>query len=191
MDGCSIPSKRPISSAAFRMLRNLPTETCVPSRKWGRWRKLLASHTAKTRWTGSPTPRAMRLHQRPEAEFGKWRVDTGRNGIVSAVPRLTGGVCERTAAERLACSLRHCTLGGWVYEATSTSRSRMQPRLRSAAEILEDFDLPKDGPHHRRLVDGFQARLPKHYLLRDRGITETGTRFGTSWRPHQIATSLF
>jgi hypothetical protein len=28
--------------------------------------------------------------------------------------------------------------------------------FRSAAEILEEFDLPKDGPHYRRLIDGFQ-----------------------------------
>jgi hypothetical protein len=28
--------------------------------------------------------------------------------------------------------------------------------FRSAAEILEEFDLPKDGPHYRRLVDGFK-----------------------------------
>ena len=28
--------------------------------------------------------------------------------------------------------------------------------FRSAAEILEEFDLPKDGPHYRRLVEGFQ-----------------------------------
>jgi hypothetical protein len=26
--------------------------------------------------------------------------------------------------------------------------------FRSAAEILEEFDLPKDGPHYRRLVEG-------------------------------------
>jgi hypothetical protein len=28
--------------------------------------------------------------------------------------------------------------------------------FRSAAEILEEFDLPKDGPHYRRLVNGFK-----------------------------------
>jgi hypothetical protein len=28
--------------------------------------------------------------------------------------------------------------------------------FRSAAEVLEEFDLPKDGPHYRRLVEGFQ-----------------------------------
>ena len=28
--------------------------------------------------------------------------------------------------------------------------------FRSAAEILEEFNLPKDGPHYRRLVDGFK-----------------------------------
>ena len=28
--------------------------------------------------------------------------------------------------------------------------------FRSAAEILDEFDLPKDGPHYRRLVEGFQ-----------------------------------
>ena len=34
-------------------------------------------------------------------------------------------------------------------------RSRLV-HFRSAAEILEEFDLPKDGPHYRRLVDGFK-----------------------------------
>jgi len=28
--------------------------------------------------------------------------------------------------------------------------------FRSAAEILQEFDLPRDGPHYRRLVDGLK-----------------------------------
>jgi len=41
----------------------------------------------------------------------------------------------------------------------STLAVKQQSRLvrfRSGAEILEIFDLPKDGPHYRRLVDGFK-----------------------------------
>lgn len=43
----------------------------------------------------------------------------------------------------------------WV----STLAVKQQSRLvtfRSGAEILEIFDLPKDGPHYKRLVDGFK-----------------------------------
>src|SRR5579863_5962 len=43
----------------------------------------------------------------------------------------------------------------WV--ATSAVRQKSKTILfRSAAEILEEFDLPRDGPHYRRLVDGFK-----------------------------------
>jgi hypothetical protein len=43
----------------------------------------------------------------------------------------------------------------WV--ATLAVRQKNKTILfRSAAEILEEFDLPRDGPHYRRLVDGFK-----------------------------------
>jgi hypothetical protein len=43
----------------------------------------------------------------------------------------------------------------WV--ATLAVRQKSKTVLfRSAAEILEEFDLPRDGPHYRRLVDGFK-----------------------------------
>ncbi|MGH9436681.1 MAG: replication protein RepA [Terriglobia bacterium] len=43
----------------------------------------------------------------------------------------------------------------WV--ATLAVRQKSKTILfRSAAEILEEFDLPRDGPHYRRLVDGFK-----------------------------------
>ena len=43
----------------------------------------------------------------------------------------------------------------WVATLAVRQRSRTVV-FRSAAEILEEFDLPKDGPHYRRLVEGFQ-----------------------------------
>jgi hypothetical protein len=43
----------------------------------------------------------------------------------------------------------------WVATLAVRQKSRMV-LFRSAAEILEEFDLPKDGPHYRRLVDGFK-----------------------------------
>lgn len=43
----------------------------------------------------------------------------------------------------------------WV--ATLAVRQKSKTILfRSAAEILEEFDLPRDGAHYRRLVDGFK-----------------------------------
>jgi hypothetical protein len=43
----------------------------------------------------------------------------------------------------------------WV--ATLAVRQKSRTVLfRSAAEVLDEFDLPKDGPHYRRLVEGFQ-----------------------------------
>jgi len=43
----------------------------------------------------------------------------------------------------------------WV--ATLAVRQKSRTILfRSGAEILEEFDLPGDGPHYRRLVDGFK-----------------------------------
>lgn len=43
----------------------------------------------------------------------------------------------------------------WV--ATLAVRQKSKTILfRSAAEILEEFDLPRDGPHYRRLVEGFK-----------------------------------
>ena len=43
----------------------------------------------------------------------------------------------------------------WV--ATLAVRQKSRTVLfRSAAEILEELNLPKDGPHYRRLVDGFK-----------------------------------
>jgi replication initiator protein len=43
----------------------------------------------------------------------------------------------------------------WVSTLAVRQKSRTV-LFRSAAEILEEFDLPKDGPHYRRLVDGFR-----------------------------------
>ena len=43
----------------------------------------------------------------------------------------------------------------WIATLAVRQKSRMV-LFRSAAEILEEFDLPKDGPHYRRLVEGFQ-----------------------------------
>jgi hypothetical protein len=43
----------------------------------------------------------------------------------------------------------------WFATLAVRQKSRMV-YFRSAAEILEEFDLPKDGPHYRRLVDGFK-----------------------------------
>jgi hypothetical protein len=44
-----------------------------------------------------------------------------------------------------------------IWVATLAVRQKTRNVVfRSAAEILEYFDLPKDGPHYRRLVEGFQ-----------------------------------
>lgn len=43
----------------------------------------------------------------------------------------------------------------WVSTLAVRQKSRMV-LFRSGAEILEEFDLPKDGPHYRRLVNGFK-----------------------------------
>lgn len=44
-----------------------------------------------------------------------------------------------------------------IWVATLAVRQKNRTiSFRSAAEILEEFDLPKDGPHYRRLVQGFQ-----------------------------------
>ena len=43
----------------------------------------------------------------------------------------------------------------WIATLAVRQKSRMV-LFRSAAEILGEFDLPKDGPHYRRLVEGFQ-----------------------------------
>jgi replication initiator protein len=43
----------------------------------------------------------------------------------------------------------------WIAALAVRQKSRMV-LFRSAAEILEELDLPKDGPHYRRLVEGFQ-----------------------------------
>lgn len=43
----------------------------------------------------------------------------------------------------------------WVATLAVKQKSRTVI-FRSAAEILDYFDLPKDGPHYRRLVDGFK-----------------------------------
>ena len=43
----------------------------------------------------------------------------------------------------------------WVSTLAVRQKSRTV-LFRSAAEILEEFDLPKDGPHYRRLVEGFK-----------------------------------
>ena len=44
-----------------------------------------------------------------------------------------------------------------IWVATLAVRQKSQTVLfRSAAEILEEFDLPRDGPHYRRLIDGFK-----------------------------------
>jgi hypothetical protein len=43
----------------------------------------------------------------------------------------------------------------WVASLAVRQKSRMVV-FQSAADILKEFDLPKDGPHYRRLVDGFK-----------------------------------
>lgn len=43
----------------------------------------------------------------------------------------------------------------WVATLAVRQKSRTVV-FRSAAEILDEFELPKDGPHYRRLVDGFK-----------------------------------
>jgi Plasmid encoded RepA protein len=44
-----------------------------------------------------------------------------------------------------------------LWFATLAVRQMSKTTLfQSAAEILEEFDLPRDGPHYRRLVDGFK-----------------------------------
>lgn len=43
----------------------------------------------------------------------------------------------------------------WV-ATLSVQQKRREIHFTSAAQILEFFDLPKDGPHYRRMVDGFQ-----------------------------------
>lgn len=43
----------------------------------------------------------------------------------------------------------------WVASAAVRQKSRTI-QFRSAAEILKEFDLPKDGPHYHRLVEGFK-----------------------------------
>lgn len=43
----------------------------------------------------------------------------------------------------------------WVATAAIRQKSRTI-QFRSAAQILEEFELPKDGPHYRRLVEGFK-----------------------------------
>lgn len=44
-----------------------------------------------------------------------------------------------------------------IWVATLAVRQKCRTIVfRSAAEILDQFELPKDGPHYRRLVEGFQ-----------------------------------
>src|SRR5215469_2089668 len=43
----------------------------------------------------------------------------------------------------------------WVATLAVIQRSR-NIHFQSAAEILDFFHLPKDGPHYRRIVEGFQ-----------------------------------
>jgi hypothetical protein len=43
----------------------------------------------------------------------------------------------------------------WVATLAVRQKSRVV-YFRSAAEILEEFDLPRDGPHYRRLVQAFK-----------------------------------
>jgi Plasmid encoded RepA protein len=44
-----------------------------------------------------------------------------------------------------------------IWVATQAVRLRAREfQFRSGAEILEEFGLPLDGPHYRRLIDGFQ-----------------------------------
>jgi hypothetical protein len=43
----------------------------------------------------------------------------------------------------------------WVATLAVQQQSRVI-RFSSAAQLLEFFRLPKDGPHYRRMVEGFQ-----------------------------------
>ena len=64
----------------------------------------------------------------------------------------------------------------WV--ATLAVREKRRKILfRSAAEILEEFDLPRDGPHYRRLVDGFKRIFTSTVYFG----TQTGTARDQPW----------
>lgn len=63
----------------------------------------------------------------------------------------------------------------WVSTLAVRQKSRTV-LFRSAAEILEEFDLPKDGPHYRRLVDGFKRLFTSTIYF--------GTELAAGW--HQV-----
>jgi hypothetical protein len=65
----------------------------------------------------------------------------------------------------------------WVATLAVKQKSRTVI-FRSAAEILEHFDLPKDGPHYRRLVDGFKRIFASSVFF---GTDEAGESRQAVW----------
>lgn len=67
----------------------------------------------------------------------------------------------------------------WVATAAVRQKSR-SIEFRSAAEILNEFDLPKDGPHYRRLLEGFKRVFAStiYFGAEQRGSREVTWDFG-------------
>ena len=63
----------------------------------------------------------------------------------------------------------------WVATLAVKQKSRTV-MFRSAAEILDHFDLPKDGPHYRRLVVSSMALSESSPVLSSLGPTRRGSR---------------
>jgi hypothetical protein len=58
-----------------------------------------------------------------------------------------------------ACPLGKIASFRYAWPRSRSGRKSQAVLLRSAAEILDEFDLPHDGPHYRHLVDGFRIFL--------------------------------
>ena len=62
----------------------------------------------------------------------------------------------------------------WVATLSVQQKSRAI-HFSSAAEILDFFDLPKDGPHYRRMVEGFQRVFAATIFFGTRGQVKGAT----------------
>lgn len=58
-----------------------------------------------------------------------------------------------------ACPLGKIASFRYAWPRSRSGRKSKAVLFRSAAEILDEFDLPHDGPHYRHLVDGFRIFL--------------------------------
>jgi len=62
----------------------------------------------------------------------------------------------------------------WVATLSVRQKSRTI-QFSSAAEILDFFDLPKDGPHYRRMIEGFQRVFAATIFFGTRGQVKGAT----------------